>query len=102
MATGVFGRNAIITSLGFGGPPEVRVFNNQLALTADFFAADPNFRGGINVGSVLSNFGVNTILTGAGPGGQSRVNVYVVGITANLQSSTVAFDPTFLGGVYVG
>jgi hypothetical protein len=102
MATGVFGRNAIITSFGFGGPPEVRTFSNQFALTADFFAGDPNARAGVNVGSVLSNFGVNTILTGAGPGGQSRVNLYVLGFTANLQSSVVAFDPAFLGGVYVG
>jgi hypothetical protein len=102
MATGVFGSNDIITSLGFGGPPEVRVFSNHFALLADFFAADPNSRGGVNVGSVLSNFGVNTILTGAGIGSPQRVNVYVLGFTANLQSSVIAFDPASLGGIYVG
>jgi hypothetical protein len=102
MATGVFGSNDIITSLGFGGPPEVRVFSNHFALLADFFAADPNSRGGVNVGSVLSNFGVNTILTGAGIGSPQRVNVYVLGFTANLQSSVIAFDPASIGGIYVG
>jgi hypothetical protein len=102
MPTGVFGSNSLITSLGQGGPPEVRIFNNQFAPITSFLAADPNFRGGINVGSVNVNFGVNTILTGLGPGGQSRVNLYVLGFTANLQSSVLAFDPGFLGGVYVG
>lgn len=102
MATGVFGSNSLITSLGQGGPPEVRVFSNQLAPITSFLAADPNFRGGINVGSVNVNYGVNVILTGLGPTGQSRFNVYVLGFTANLQSSLIAFDPGFLGGVYVG
>jgi hypothetical protein len=103
MPTGLFGRNAIITSFGFGGPPEVRIFSNQLAPVADFFAGDPNSRGGVNVGSVLANFGVNSILTGAGFGSPPRVNVYLFGFNPpGLQSSFVAFDPAFLGGVYVG
>jgi hypothetical protein len=102
MPTGVFGSNSIIAALGQGGPPEVRIFNSQFAQVTSFLAANADFRGGINVGSVNVNFGVNTILTGLGPGGQSRVSLFVLGFTANLQSSFVAFDPGFLGGVFVG
>jgi hypothetical protein len=47
----VFGTSSIIAAQGPGGNSEVRVFNNQLAEVTSFFAYDPSFLGGVNLGA---------------------------------------------------
>ena len=98
-----FGVASIVTSFGKGGPPEVRVFNQQLAVQADFLAYSANFLGGVNVGAApAGTFGANAILTGAGPGGGPHVEVFDIGTAPQPTQSIIAFDPSFLGGVFVG
>jgi hypothetical protein len=97
------GVTSIVTSFGKGGPPEVRVFSQQFAVQADFLAYSANFLGGVNVGAApAGSFGANAILTGPGPGGGPHVEVFDVGTIPQPTQSIIAFDPSFLGGVFVG
>jgi hypothetical protein len=100
------GRAEIITSPGAGGGPHMQVFNGQSgASIASFLAYDPNFRGGVTVATTdLDGDGRAEILTGAGPGGGPHVKAFshvTVGPPA-MDLSFLAFDPAFLGGVFVG
>jgi hypothetical protein len=98
----------IITSAGAGGGPHVKAFNGLTSATlASFLAYDPNFRGGVTVGSAdLDGDGRAEILTGAGPGGGPHVKAWKLpamsGAQPTVVSSFLAFDPAFLGGVFVG
>ena len=69
-----------------------------------FLAYDPSFLGGVTVGAPQIDVNGNvTIVTGAGPGGGPHVKVWqVVNNVTTLQQSFFAFDPAFLGGVFVG
>jgi hypothetical protein len=105
----------IVTGAGAGGGPHVRVFSGKDgSVIADFFAYDPAFRGGVSVavGDVTGD-GTPDIVTGPGPGGGSQVLV-IDGTklhdrdpaTGQIQAAAVAgsffaFDPSFLGGVFV-
>lgn len=104
------GLGEVITGTGVGGGAVVKIFGqNQLSSGAgspdpvkSFFAYDPNFRGGVRVDAVDANFdGKADIITGPGPGGGPDVRV--IDFT-NLQDlyRLQAFDPNFLGGVFVG
>jgi len=83
----------LVTGAGAGGLPEVKVFdgaallNKQATLAADFFAYSLGFSGGVNVavGRVFRATGPADIVTGAGAGGLSQVNVFRGGL-ANLQA----------------
>lgn len=112
----------IIVGAGSGGGPEVNVYNitsehdgvsgghggahdhaaddfrPSAVLARSFFAFDPNFRGGVSVGSQIADVGDN-LLVGAGPGGGPLVNVY--GIEGGFLQSFFAFDPALRGGVMV-
>jgi hypothetical protein len=102
LPTGVFGSNAIVAVQGRGGTPDVRVFDSRLAPVTAFFAADPSFRGGINVGAAsVGQFATFGTLTGLGLGGFPIVSAFNFPLPT-LQFSFVAFDPSFLGGVFVG
>jgi len=93
----------IITGAGAGGGPHVQVFNGlNLALLQSFFAYNPAFTGGVRVGAEqLNGDGRADILTGAGPGGGPHVEAFSGG-NLDLLQSYFAYDPTFMGGVYVG
>ncbi|HEY3788430.1 MAG TPA: VCBS repeat-containing protein, partial [Urbifossiella sp.] len=109
------GYDDIITGAGLTGGPHVRVFSGKDgSILADFFAYDPNFRGGVTVavGDVTGD-GVLDIITGPGVGGGSEVEI-IDGtklderdpITAQILPSAVyasffAFDSSFQGGIFV-
>ena len=90
----------IIVSLGFGGSPEVKVFDGEGgALLLDFYAYDPHFVGGVWVAAGdVNGDGLADIITGAG------ISPHVKVFSDNnetLLDSFFAFDPRFIGGVRV-
>jgi hypothetical protein len=90
------GRPELVAGAGQGGGPRVRVIRpSDLAVTHDFFAFEPTFRGGVNVAA-----GVFGIAAGAGDGGAPLVTVFD-GRTLTPRSAVFAFDPSFRGGVRV-
>jgi hypothetical protein len=96
------GQTDIITGAGPTGGPQVSVFDGRTAtLLTAFFAYDARFTGGVRVATIdLTGTGVRDIVTGAGPGGGPQVNVFDGRTLAEVEA-LFAFDPTFLGGVYV-
>jgi hypothetical protein len=103
-------RGEIVTAPASGGT-EVRRFGPTGQQIGGFVAYDPRFLGGVSL-AVLSFVpaafpipGEVTIVTGAGPGGGPHVKVWhaaAYDTAATLQQSFFAFDPAFLGGVFVG
>ena len=97
----------VVAAAGVGGGPRVRIVSGADGRTiADFFAYDPDFRGGITVAAAdLTGDGRAEIAVGAGPGGGPRVRVYDGATRAPLTGplrSFFAFAPDFGGGVYIG
>ena len=86
----------ILVGSGRGGAPRVRVFDGPSgAVVHDFFAFDSSFRGGANVaGTDVDGDGRPEIVTGAGPGGGSRVRVLDAATLAE-RSSYAAFSAPF-------
>jgi hypothetical protein len=102
----VFGTGGaqIVTAPGAGGGPRVSVFSGTTGQTlANFFAYEPQFRGGVSVatGSLAGVIGRDAVVTGAGPGGGPRVSVLDATTGQTLQTA-FAYDPAFTGGVNVG
>ena len=72
------------------------------ALLAKFDVGNSSLRNGIRVGAEdLNGDGRADIITGAGPNGSSQVNVFS-GVNFTPLQSFTAFDPAFIGGIYVG
>jgi hypothetical protein len=69
------GYDDIVTGAGMGGGPHVRAFSGKDgSVLADFFAYDPNFRGGVTVAlGDVNGDGTLDIITGPGPGGGDAV-----------------------------
>jgi hypothetical protein len=77
-------------------------FNPTPLPIQSFFAFDPGFRGGVRVDSIDgNNDGRLDYIVSAGPGENPLVRVIDF---ASLQDiyRIQAFDPSFLGGVFVG
>ena len=95
----------ILVGSGRGGEPRVRVFDGRTGeVVQDFIAYEASFRGGVNVtGTDVDGDGQPEIVTGAGPGGGSRVRVFDAATLAEL-SSFAAYSPPFdrTGVVVVG
>ncbi len=92
----------IITAAGPGGGPHVKVFDGTNGATLhSFFAYDPQFTGGVFVGTGdVTGDGIADVITGAGPGGGPHVKVFS-GSTGDEILSFFAFSPQFAGGVRV-
>ena len=100
------GYEDVIVAAGPGGGPHVRVFSGlNGAELSGFFAYDPAFTGGVRVAAADFNLdGRAEIVTAAGPGGGPHVRI-VDGTGAPfvsaISNSFFAFDPSFVGGVFV-
>jgi len=108
---------SVITGPGPGGGPDVRVFNGETgALTLEFLAYDPSFRGGVNVASrgplyvqivspppgVLAPsqiITVGAIVTAPASNGSPDVRLFDA--TGQPIGEFLAYDPAFTGGVSV-
>ena len=96
----------IITGMGPGGGPQVRVFSMSGGTpteVANFFAYDPAFPGGVSVatGDVTGD-GIAEIIIGAGPSGGPHVRAFsLAGGTPTEVASFFAYDPAFPGGATV-
>jgi hypothetical protein len=105
-----FGADEIITGAGAGGGPHVKVFSlatdGTLSTVSSFYAYDPLFTGGVEVGSMMSPSapGVSTVLTGAGPEGGPHVRGFNLFNPLGQLSEVFSFyaeSPDFRGGVAV-
>ncbi|MFO0851456.1 MAG: hypothetical protein U0871_23295 [Gemmataceae bacterium] len=92
----------LVVGAGEGGGPHVKVMSDPSgAGSADFFAYDPSFRGGVRVAVAdLTGDGVPEIVTGPGRGGPPIVRVFD-GRDFSLLTEFTAFDPPHDLGVYV-
>ncbi len=93
----------IVTGAGAGGGPHVRVFDSASgAASVSLLAYDGAFTGGVRVAvRDLNGDGRADVITGPGAGGGPDVRVRD-GASAALNVEFAAFDPAFLGGVFVG
>lgn len=100
-----------------GGPPQVRVFSLDLIAIdslgpsgggprqlADFFAYDSTGRSGVNVAAEDVDLdGHDDILTGPGRGSRGPVRILASNSGVPVGLATLQpFDPTLLGGIFVG
>jgi hypothetical protein len=98
------GHADIITGAGPGGAPHVKVFSGvDLTMTLfSFFAYESNFPGGVTVAAAdVNGDGKADIVTGPGPSSVSEIRVFSGADNTKLREF-LAFDPTFIGGVFVG
>jgi hypothetical protein len=109
------GKADVIVGAGPGGAPEVQAFSGvSTALLRDFFAYPPaagilvpafgdnsvSTGGGVHVGFASIN-GKGAIITGPGPGLPPEVKVFDA-LSIQMLDDFFAYDPGFLGGVFVG
>jgi hypothetical protein len=97
----------IITGVGAGGGPLVKVFDGQsLQLLDSFFAFRSSFTGGVFVAAGdVNGDGRSDVLVGADAGGSPLVHVFAApdpaGGGGGLIMSVMAFKSSFTGGVRV-
>ena len=97
----------IVTAPASNGRPDVRIYNFSGQRLGGFLPYAPNFFGGVSIAVNLVPIGFGNqlvISTGAGPGGGPHVEWWSLAIdnTAVQTRSFFAFDPAFIGGVFVG
>ena len=114
VATGDFdgdGRDELVTAPDAGGGPHIKVWKDvdrdgQFSddpLMGSFFAYFAAFSGGVRiaVGNV-DNLGGDDLITAPGPGGGSHVKVLSFnGATFVSIEEFFAYDPAFMGGIYL-
>lgn len=93
----------LIIGAGPGAPGgHVKVFDGATGQELlSFFAYDPNFSGGVRVGAGdVDNDKIPDIIVGAGAGAGPHVKVFRA-IDLLVLHNFVAYEPNFLGGVFV-
>lgn len=96
------GRADIVTGSGEGGLSQVSIYHaTNSSLLLSYTPYGTAFTGGVRVatGDVDGDGSVD-VITGAGPGGGPHVKVFS-GSTGQELDSFFAYDPGFLGGIYV-
>lgn len=90
----------VVTGMGQGGSPEVRIFDYKGNLLSKFMAYDQKFKGGVKVavGDVDGN-GTKEIVTGAGSGGGPHIRVF--DMDGNVINQFFAYNQDFRGGVNI-
>jgi ELWxxDGT repeat protein len=88
---------------GYAGGPAVAVYSGvDDKLLKSFTAYDPHFGGGVRVAAAdFTGTGAGGIITSPGAAGGPDVRVFGPGVPTALARFN-AFDPAFLGGVFVG
>lgn len=96
------GKAEIVAGPGNGQQP-VKVFNGaDLSVLESFSAYGVNLAGGVRVAAAdVDGDGKADLITGAGAGGSPHVRV-LKGTDLGQVRQFFAFDPSFLGGVFVG
>jgi len=92
----------IVTGADKGGGPHIRVFDADSNPTGiEFMAYTQGFKGGVRV--AVCNFGgeSDAIVTAPGAGGGPHVRVFGANGSPD-GGGFMAYDPGFVGGVYVG
>ncbi|KKR20261.1 MAG: FG-GAP repeat protein [Parcubacteria group bacterium GW2011_GWE2_39_37] len=95
------GSKEIITSVGTGGGPQIKIFNNfGKQLTPGFFAYDKNFRGGASIAlGDLNGDGIKEIVAAPGKGGGPQIRVF--NKDGKVLNSFFAYDKGYRGGITV-
>ena len=90
----------IVSGAGDGGGPQIRIFTPLGKLVGSFFAYDKNLRGGVYVAlGDVDGDGEDEIITGPGVGQEPLIKVF--SSKGQLESSFLAYDKNFKGGVSV-
>ena len=94
----------VVTAPASAGGPDVRIYNLVGHQLGGFLAYDPSFFGGVTLAQhPLFAQNPDVIITGAGPSGGPHTKIWALSNNAvTLQSNFFAFDPAFIGGVFVG
>ena len=98
----IFTGTTIVTAPASNGGPDVRMYDYNGTRVGGFFPYAASFFGGVTIAQV--SLGIqrpDVLVTGAGPGGAPHIEVWELPSLA-LRLSFFAFDPAFIGGVYVG
>jgi hypothetical protein len=104
------GKSDLVVGAGIGGGPHIKTFDVATGQTipgplGNFFAFEPEFRGGVRVGTdwKTGDFGGDgraNLAVGPGPGRSPDVKLYS-GATGQLLRQFQAFEPTMTAGVRV-
>jgi hypothetical protein len=97
-------RADLVVAAGPGGGPHVKVYSGaDLALLKSWMAYETSFTGGVRVAIVpdVSGDGLADIVTVPGPGGGPYTKVWS-GVGSLIVDRFFAYDPAFLGGIFVG
>jgi hypothetical protein len=90
----------IVTGIGPGEKPYVRVFDAYGTLIFEFLAYGENFRGGVKVSTGdVDGDGIDEIITGAGEGGGPHIRIF--DRFGRVKSNFFAYDRDFRLGVNV-
>ncbi len=93
--------NSLVVGADAGHEPQVRVLNANGTERFSFLAYANTFQGGVRVATGdVNGDGVADIITGAGAGAGPHVKVFS-GDDGSLLQSFFAYNPQFLGGVFV-
>ncbi|QGJ71391.1 Hypothetical protein PBC10988_30960 [Planctomycetales bacterium 10988] len=102
------GFDDIITGADAGGGPHVRVFSGQDgSMLSEFYAYDVNFSGGVRVAAGdINDDGFAEVITAPGAGGGPHIRVFDGNVSNSFPimgpaTDFYAYDPAFLGGVFV-
>lgn len=91
----------IVVGAAAGGGPQVRIFDRAGNIKGQFFAYDPNFRGGVEIGiGDVDGNGIKDIITAAGKGGGPHVRIF------DSQGKLInpgffAFSESYRGGIHI-